>query len=65
MLCGSGTIFAMSFSGVYVKEPKSRFLVWPLVSIFRSLPCKCIHEVPALLVFINGSIQQGFTFLEE
>ena len=31
MLCGSRTIFIMSFSDIGIKELKSRFLVWPLV----------------------------------
>lgn len=43
----------MSFSDVGLKELKSRFLVWHLVSIFRSLQCKCVQIVPLLLVYVN------------
>lgn len=75
MLCGSTTIFAMSFSGVVLKDLKSRFLAWSSVGIFRSLSCKCIQNcirkcirscIPALLgVCVNVGLDQGFIFLEE
>lgn len=50
MLRGPRTIYTLSFSGVGLQELESRFLVWPLVSVFRCLSCKCIENVPALLV---------------
>lgn len=53
MLCGSRTIFAMNFSGVVLKELKFKFLAWISVNIFRSLPCKCIQNVPA---FVGGVV---------